>query len=105
MKEITHFSYDDAHKLRHDTSSLRSYYPPELHTSLSRGFDTFVKHDDSIDEHLDGLLVALTELEKRTGERVKADIVTWRGMMTKFLTLPFELRNGWVGFFLRGCWC
>lgn len=83
VKEITHFSYDDAHKLRHDYSSLRTYYTPRLDDSLSGGFELFVKHDDSVDEHLDGLLEALVELERKTGERVKADIVTWRGMMTK----------------------
>lgn len=82
-QEITRFSYDEAHKLRHDASSLRSYYPPELHASLSRGFESFVEHDDGVDEHLDGLLVALVELERRTATRVKADIVTWRGMVTK----------------------
>lgn len=42
-----------------------------------------MKHDDSVDEHLDGLLEALVELERKTGERTKADIATWRGMMTK----------------------
>lgn len=83
VKEITHFSYDDAHKLRHDHSSLRTYYTPRLDDSLSGGFELFLKHDDSVDEHLDGLLEALVELERKTGERVKADIVTWRGMMTK----------------------
>lgn len=83
VKEITHFSYDNAHRLRHDPSSLKTYYTPELGASLSRGFETFVKHDDSVDEHLDGLLEALVELERKTGERTKADIVTWRGMMTK----------------------
>lgn len=53
-----------------------------------------MKHDDSVDGHLDGLLAAMIELEKKTGQKVKADVVTWRGMMTKFMTLPFDLRNG-----------
>ena len=39
--------------------------------------------DDTKDEHLDGLLGSITELERRTGVRVEADIITWRGMMTK----------------------
>ncbi|KAI5854812.1 HLA class III protein Dom3z [Tricharina praecox] len=93
-QEITHFSFDDAHQLRLDASSLRYYYPPELHTSLSEGFETFVKHDDSVDSHLDGLLDALVELEKKTGEKCETDIITWRGMMTKFMSLPFDMRNG-----------
>ncbi|KAL7270233.1 decapping endonuclease targeting mRNA [Rhizina undulata] len=82
-REITYFSYDEKRKLHLDTSSLRYYYPPELDNDLSQGFDTFGKHDDSIDEHLDGLLTAMIDLERRTGERCKADVVTWRGMITK----------------------
>lgn len=93
MKEITRFSYDDAHKLRHDSSSLKTYYTPELDTSLSQGFETFVKHDDSVDEHLNGLLEALIELERKTGERVKVDIVTWRGMMTKVCPYSQDLSS------------
>lgn len=42
-----------------------------------------MKHDDSVDEHLDGLLAAIVKLEEKTSERVSVDFVTWRGMMTK----------------------
>jgi RAT1-interacting protein len=87
-REITCFSYDDAHKLQLDSSSLRYYHTPELHVPLSAGFETFVKHDDSVDEHLDSLLEAIIDLERRTGEKVVADIVTWRGMMTKAGSSP-----------------
>lgn len=69
---------------------------------MSDGFKEFDKHDDSVDEHLDGLLKALTELEQKTGERSKADIVTWRGMMTKVMSLPFDMRNRCVGCALGG---
>ena len=55
-----------------------------------------MKHDGSVDGHLDGLLEALIALEKRTGEKCETDLVTWRGMMTKFMSLPFDMRNGWV---------
>jgi len=82
-QEVTSFSFDEQHKLRHDDSSLRWYWPPKLGAALSRGFETFVKHDDLVDEHLDGLLAAILKLEEKTGERVVADFVTWRGMMTK----------------------
>ena len=39
--------------------------------------------DDASDEHLDGLLEALIEAERRDGKKTEADVVTWRGMMTK----------------------
>jgi hypothetical protein len=50
---------------------------------LSRGFDSFQKLDDAADEHLDALLDTIIALEKDTGAKCEADIITWRGMMTK----------------------
>ncbi|KAK6541631.1 decapping endonuclease targeting mRNA [Orbilia ellipsospora] len=90
-REITCFSYDENHVLRHDESSLRYYYTPALHGDLSGGYDSFIKHDDSVDEHLDSLLESLIELEKKTGKRSTEDVdfVTWRGMITKIMTVPF----------------
>jgi RAT1-interacting protein len=62
---------------------LNYYYPPTLPANLSNGFDTFRKWDESIDEHLEGLLKAIKHLEEKKGERIKTDIITWRGMMTR----------------------
>ena len=107
-REFTYFSYDDKHQLKPlSTESLCYYYPPtfaapgtrEPLTELSTGFDSFVQRDDSVDEHLDGLLNTLQAHEERHLERVragegniedvrtKADVVTWRGMMTKVCQL------------------
>ncbi|KAJ6264805.1 hypothetical protein Dda_0957 [Drechslerella dactyloides] len=90
-REITYFSYDDNHELRHDDSSLRYYYTPDLHTDLSGGYSSFIKHDDSVDEHLDSLLEALIELEKKEGKCATegVDFVTWRGMVTRLMTVPY----------------
>ncbi|KAK3676493.1 decapping endonuclease targeting mRNA [Recurvomyces mirabilis] len=103
-REFGYFSYDDDHVLKPlSAESLSYYYPPtfgapgtsDTRPDLSTGFATFRKRDDSIDEHLDGLLDTLQLYEERllekvqSGEcelrdvRVKADIVTYRGMMTK----------------------
>jgi RAT1-interacting protein len=62
---------------------LNYYYPPSLPANLSNGFDTFRKWDEGIDEHLEGLLKAIQHLEEEKGERIKTDIITWRGMMTR----------------------
>ncbi|KAL2109200.1 hypothetical protein VUR80DRAFT_2819 [Thermomyces stellatus] len=93
--EFTCFSYDDDHVYRHDESGLRWYYhyPLDIGVDLSQGFETFDKHDDSQDEHLVSLLKSIVEYEKMNG-KVEAAIVTWRGMMTKILTAPFESRDG-----------
>ncbi|KAE8388856.1 RAI1 like PD-XK nuclease-domain-containing protein [Aspergillus alliaceus] len=93
-REITCFSYDDQHTFHLGDSSLRYYYPPSLPADLNHGFDTFQKLDDSADEHLDALLESMLALEKDTGKKCEADIVTWRGMMTKILTAPFDNLNG-----------
>jgi RAT1-interacting protein len=61
---------------------------------LTIGYHDFIKHDDSKDEHLDGLLKALIHSEQQTNTRVQADIVTWRGMMTKLMTAPYERFDG-----------
>ncbi|KAK4570049.1 decapping endonuclease targeting mRNA [Recurvomyces mirabilis] len=103
-REFAYFSYDDDHVLKPlSAESLSYYYPPtfdapgtsDTRPDLSTGLETFRKRDDSIDEHLDGLLDTLQLYEERllekvhSGEgelrdvRVKADIVTYRGMMTK----------------------
>lgn len=52
---------------------------------LKEGFDTFKHYEDKEDPHLDSLLKALIhrEGEDASVPKIKADFVTWRGMMTK----------------------
>lgn len=108
-REFTYFSFDDDHKLLPlSDASLSYYYPPFFqHASisphrvnLSAGFESFRERDDGVDEHLDALLDTLQAHEERELERArddaeerkledvrcKADVVTWRGMMTKVCT-------------------
>lgn len=66
---------------------MQYYYPPDLPADLNIGFDTFQKLNDSADEHLDALLDTVIALERDTAKKCEADIVTWRGMMTKVSTL------------------
>lgn len=89
-KEFACFSYDKAHQFRPDDSSLKWYYPPLLGTDLSNGYESFVKHDDSVDEHLDSLLKTIASYEKDTRKPIDAHIVTWRGMLTKVSIGPPE---------------
>ena len=83
LQEIACFSYDDDHKYHADDRSIRYYYPPKLGANLSDGFDTFRQLDDTGDDHLESLLKRLITLEEETGTQCEADIITWRGMMTK----------------------
>ncbi|KAK5291761.1 decapping endonuclease targeting mRNA [Exophiala xenobiotica] len=94
-REITHFSYDDDHKFRLDASSLRYYYPPTLPCDLNRGFETFRQLDDAADDHLDGLLESIIAYEKEKGAKTEIDIITWRGMMTKIMIVPYSKLDSW----------
>ncbi|KAF2854451.1 RAI1-domain-containing protein [Plenodomus tracheiphilus IPT5] len=91
-REVASFSYDDNHQYRDDDSSISYYVPPPMGADLKEGFDTFRHYEDKEDPHLDSLLKALIAKEKTNGKekRTKADFVTWRGMMTKILTAPFD---------------
>lgn len=92
-QEIAHFSFDSNHMLRpFSNESLRYYYPPFFHVphtrpaepiDLEKGFNTFRAFGDSHNEHLDGLLDTLVEAERRSGIKTEADLITWRGTMTK----------------------
>lgn len=82
-KEIACFSYDDEHQFRLNDSSLKYYYTPSLGADLCKGFEQFQKLDDTADEHLDSLLKTIIDLEQKIGHKVKANLITWRGMMTK----------------------
>ncbi|MCJ1293858.1 decapping endonuclease targeting mRNA [Xylographa carneopallida] len=93
-KEIAYFSFDDDHQYHLDERSLRYYYPPRLGADLSKGFDTFKQLDDTADDHLDSLLKTIMALEGETSTRCEADIITWRGMMTKIMAAPFDNMGG-----------
>lgn len=77
-----------------DDSSIRYYYPPGLGADLSKGFDTFEKFDDTRDDHLDSLLKTIIAHEEKIGKRVEADVITWRGMMTKVRVFNESHRPG-----------
>ncbi|KAF2261143.1 rai1 protein [Lojkania enalia] len=90
-REIAHFSYDDNHVYKEDESGIQYFYNPQIGADLRDGFNTFRHYEDKEDPHLDSLLKTLISKEKREGERVQADFVTWRGMMTKIMTAPFDM--------------
>ena len=47
-----------------------------------------------MDDHLDSLLKRIIALEQETGSRCEADIITWRGMLTKIMVTPGDFMLG-----------
>lgn len=78
---------------------LSYYYLPDASVDkqidLGAGFQNFKKIPE--EENLGdfgGLLRAVIDYEKKTNSKVNADIVTFRGLMTKILALPYNLKDG-----------
>ncbi|KAK8221298.1 putative Dhp1-interacting protein Din1 [Phyllosticta capitalensis] len=97
-REIAFYSFDDEHKYRPDDSSLSYYWPMKVdeharRVGLQTGLDTFKQVDESIDRHLDALLQALQEKEAQTGRITDAEVITWRGQLTKILTAIYSKRD------------
>ncbi|ORY09879.1 RAI1 like PD-XK nuclease-domain-containing protein [Clohesyomyces aquaticus] len=90
-REIAHFSYDENHEYKEDESGIQYYCKPQMGVDLCEGFDTFNRYEDKEDPHIDSLLRALISKEQREGAKVEADFVTWRGMMTRIMTAPFDM--------------
>lgn len=76
---------------------LSYYFLPDsdvdTNIDLGAGFGKFKKMDDDKDGVFDGFIGGLEDYERRTGSKVKADIITFRGIMTQLLILPYEQRN------------
>lgn len=110
-RHILEYSLDEAHVV-HPLSdqSLRYYYPPFFDApwadidgrhdiALSEGFGNWIKHNDSIDEHLDGVLKTIQAHEEMLLEngtpiedvRVTAEVVAWRGILTKVSVNPMAV--------------
>lgn len=81
-RQVAYFSYDDDHVYQADESGINYYVPPPMGVDLKEGFDTFKHYEDKEDPHLDSLLRALMDDKMGKGD-IKADFMTWRGMMTK----------------------
>ncbi|KAK3716881.1 decapping endonuclease targeting mRNA [Vermiconidia calcicola] len=106
-KHFLQFSFDEQHAIQFSDQSLRYYYPPFITApgastpsiDLSNGFKDWIKQDESIDSHLDGLLDTIQRHEEALlkdgaspqDARTQADIITWRGMMTKIMAASFDM--------------
>ncbi|KIY64841.1 RAI1-domain-containing protein [Cylindrobasidium torrendii FP15055 ss-10] len=92
---ISSFSYDKSRALRFDNSSMRYYAAPPIGAQLSYGYNRWVRRPEE-KGRLDGLLTAFSRAKKDNKVNLAdVGVVSWRGVMTKILTSPYEERDGW----------
>ncbi|CAE6447189.1 unnamed protein product [Rhizoctonia solani] len=90
-QQLTCFSYTPKRELRFDTSALKYYVPAPINADLGYRYEHWIKRPEERGR-IDSLLRAI-ELEDLVRERKKGAFVSWRGVMTKLLTAPFETRD------------
>lgn len=96
-KELCSFSRTFDGSYANDDSSLSYFFLPDADidnaVDLGAGFAKFKKMNEDEDGLFDGYLSALEKYERDNDTKVKADIITWRGIMTSLMILPYEQRN------------
>ncbi|KAK7682606.1 hypothetical protein QCA50_014406 [Cerrena zonata] len=94
------FSYNESHELEFTNSSLRYYVQPPKNADLNYGYDRWKQRADD-KGRIDSLLRAISKNRSNLDASGKdgrswlqnIDIVSWRGVITKILTSPYEKWN------------
>ncbi|OCH88558.1 RAI1-domain-containing protein [Obba rivulosa] len=96
------FSYDQSRTLSFTDSALRYYVDPPHGAELRYGYERWIKRPEE-KGRIDGLLKAISRVKQKMEDSGGGGsewlrgigIVSWRGVMTKILTAPYEDRDGW----------
>ncbi|KAF9533915.1 RAI1 like PD-XK nuclease-domain-containing protein [Crepidotus variabilis] len=96
--QLTTFSYTPEHVQEFTNSAMRYFVDPPSGANLSYGFERWIRKPDTRGR-LDALLKAISKVkrnvEEQNGKLPEIGVVSWRGVMTKILTSPYENRDGW----------
>ena len=99
-RELIHYSTDIEGKqhIGSDQQLKYFYFPETLLPSkpdLSQGYKSWIQKNQTESGHINELLNALIHYEKNlnNGKKVKGDFVTYRGVMTRLLTLPYAKKE------------
>ncbi|KAJ3340672.1 Dom-3 Z [Gonapodya sp. JEL0774] len=97
-KELSHYSLDENRTYKPDASELRQYAPMDTSIPLTDGYERYKARDSSVPEHLDTLLRTVKNegLLEHLRTKPGVSLVTWRGIMTKILTAPYDNREHWI---------
>lgn len=83
------YSHQPDRSIRHDDSSMVYYSRSPVGADLNHGFDRRTERAEDEDEHLDGLCDSLRRVWEAGGQgERKGGIITWRGMITRSVSLP-----------------
>ncbi|KAJ3516880.1 hypothetical protein NLJ89_g859 [Agrocybe chaxingu] len=93
--QLITFSYTPEHVQEFTDSALRYFVDPPLGASLSYGYERWNRKPDTRGR-IDALLKAVSRVRKDPARPLpEIGVVSWRGVMTKILTAPYENREGW----------
>ncbi|KAH3679436.1 hypothetical protein WICMUC_000981 [Wickerhamomyces mucosus] len=96
-KELASFSRTFDGQFVNDDSCLSYFFLPDsdvdTEIDLQSGYKNFKEVDEQLDGQFTGLLRAIKGYEEKNNSKVKADIITFRGIMTKILTLPYNSKD------------
>lgn len=99
-QQISCFSFDEQRCLHFDDRQLKMLKPHlndqllnSEYNNLNAMRSKFVRKPDDMQEHLDALLATLVATVSPTEKR--ADLVTWRGILTKFMATPYRRHELW----------
>lgn len=81
------------------SSALNYFYFPDAYVDqrldLQAGIKTFKQIPEADNRaQFPVFLAAIQQHEQATGKKTKTDIITFRGIMTKLLTLPYNMNSG-----------
>ncbi|PVU88880.1 hypothetical protein BB559_005331 [Furculomyces boomerangus] len=97
--ELSYFSIDSNRNIVNDDSALSLFSPNKtpMGADLSEGYESWIKKDSNVVEHLDNLLnhVSSLLLSGIDIERYKANIYSYRGMITKIMCTPYSSKDSW----------
>ncbi|KAJ1907254.1 decapping endonuclease targeting mRNA [Tieghemiomyces parasiticus] len=95
--ELLSYSLDEDRHIQFDDRELSCYYPPPLGSCLFDRMATYKTRDLTVNEHLDNLLTSLVHAkrEKSLPSIGRPRFLTFRGILTKILCLPYNSREGW----------
>ncbi|KAG6862455.1 hypothetical protein C0995_000001 [Termitomyces sp. Mi166 len=91
--QLISFSYNSSHTQEFNDSALRYYVDPPPGAKLNYGYERWIREPDGR-ARIDSLLQAFAKARKTSIVPLHdVGVVTWRGVITRILTSPYEERE------------